>query len=273
MVGDRDGTGGEGTAGARSGGQVGRRGGQVGQPVGPSARTGGLGSRGSWQGQAGRGATSWSGAGGGREAAGPFSTRRGSSRGPGSDSRSRATTSWSGWGGRRPPVGTAVGPEERSVGGRTATEGRGAGRGVGRPPSRTRLGGGPAVPLREVETMNKIYPDHPHSPTPSLATVPKVNKNALFPTIFTSRDQLVRPRRPAAPPFPGPPTRPRWLLYHPNRPLGPARTGAGTARQGRGGTWRGTGRGTGRRGRRRGRPADHPRRRRRGGPRTGGRRR
>lgn len=142
-----------------------------------------------------------------------------------------------GWGGR-PPVGTAVGPEERSVGGRTATEGRGA----GRPPSRTRLGGGPAVPLREVETMNKIHPDHPHSPTPSLATVPKVNKNALFPTIFTSRDQLVRPRRPAAPPFPGPPTRPRWLLYHPNRPLGPARTGAGTDRQGRGGTWRGTGR-------------------------------
>lgn len=98
------------------------------------------------------------------------------------------------------------------------------------------MGGGPPVPLREVETRNKIHPDHPHSPTPSLATVPKVNKNALFPTIFTSRDQLVRPRRPAAPRFPGPPTRPRWLLYHPSRP--------GTGED-RGGTWRGTGRGDG----------------------------
>ena len=76
--------------------------------------------------------------------------------------------------------------------------------------------------------MNKIHPDHPHSPTPSLATVPKVNKNALFPTIFTSRD-----RRPPPLPRSSNPTTVAPVPPQPTSGTGEDRGRDGPAGQGR----------------------------------------
>ena len=76
--------------------------------------------------------------------------------------------------------------------------------------------------------MHKIHPDHPHSPTPSLATVPKVNKNALFPTIFTSRD-----RRPPPLPRSSNPTTVAPVPPQPTSGTGEDRGRDGPAGQGR----------------------------------------